>query len=442
MLRASTRRRHFSSEAATPATRRPSPGTSGKAAMDLSPARPARTWREASPPTDRARLEISARSARLVRAAANFLDHAHDSIATAPHYLVLADPEGVLLHVRTGPDLPAPADRCNLLEGASWHERDMGCNAVGTCLAQGRAVIVTGPEQRLPEYETWTGVGVPLRNPGGAIAGVLALGVPATAASAHTWGWMQSLALGIEGALHRPESRMSRLYEEAQAALRERDNVLAVVSHDLRNPLSTIAMASSLLLESISEERKQLQAAIIRRAVDHMTRLMQDLLDVARIDGGGLKVLAEPCGAADLVHSTVEVLTPLAESRAVTLSADVRTDAVVRADRDRILQVFSNLISNAATHTPEGGRVTVVAEREGSAVRFDVSDTGCGIDPAHLEHLFDRYWQARASGRAGAGLGLVIAKGIVEAHGGRITVRTALGEGTTFTFTIPLQVDS
>jgi PAS domain S-box-containing protein len=227
------------------------------------------------------------------------------------------------------------------------------------------------------------------------------------------------------------------LYAEARRAVADRDRVLAVVSHDLRSPLNTVTMAGSLLLESIPEEKKQVQIGIIRRAAEQMTRLMEDLLEVARIEGGGLAVEPEPSRSSELVASAVEFLTPLAESRSVMLRTDAAAEIPVRADRARILQVFTNLIANAVDHTAEGGTVTVGCEASAPAeARFRVEDTGVGILPEHLPHVFDRFWQADRSGRAGAGLGLAIAKGIVDAHGGRIWVESTPGKGTTFFFTL------
>jgi PAS domain S-box-containing protein len=235
------------------------------------------------------------------------------------------------------------------------------------------------------------------------------------------------------------EREIQRAYEEARQAVGERDHVLAVVSHDLRNPLNTITMASSLLIEDIPEEKKRAQVAILRRAAEQMTRLIEDLLDVARIEGGGLSIAAESCQCTDLVQAAVEFLLPLAESRSVALRTGSIAECSVRADRARILQVFTNLISNAIEHTPEGGSVEVGAEMDGSEeVLFRVQDTGSGITPEHLPNVFNRFWRAKRSGSTGAGLGLAIARGIVEAHGGRIWAESERERGSTFYFALPI----
>ena len=233
-------------------------------------------------------------------------------------------------------------------------------------------------------------------------------------------------------------AEMRRLYAEAQRAIAQRDEILGIVSHDLRNPLNTILMSASLLYEQVSSDRKQTQVLIIQRAVEQTTRLIQDLLDATRADSGGLSVVPVPNYAGELVRDCVDSHLAQAQARGLTISADVQCDALLLADRDRIEQLLGNLVINAITHTEPGGEIVVACEERESDACFQVRDTGCGIAPEHLPHVFDRYWQVKRSGRAGAGLGLTIAKGIVEAHGGRIWVASEPGRGTTFYFTIPL----
>lgn len=237
-----------------------------------------------------------------------------------------------------------------------------------------------------------------------------------------------------------------RLFRAAQAAARARDDVLAVVSHDLRNPLHTIALSASFLADTFADtlpEAALQQTGIIRRAIERANTLIQDLLDVSRIEAGGLSVETEPVAAEQLLGEAMEALAPTAEAAHVTLFTET-DDALpaVRADRQRILQVFTNLVSNAVRFTPAGGTVTLRAHRDpargGTMVRFGVRDTGSGIAPEDVPHLFDRFWQARGKARAGAGLGLAIARGIVLAHGGTIDVTSRVGEGTEFRFTLPV----
>lgn len=234
-----------------------------------------------------------------------------------------------------------------------------------------------------------------------------------------------------------------RLYLAAQRASREREDVLAIVSHDLRNPLHTIALSASFLGEimpdSVTDAVRE-QPRIINRAVDRANRLIQDLLDVARLEAGGMPLTLVPVAPRDVLDDTAEAMRPAADAAGVTL--ECRADGElpdVMADRERLLQIFTNLVGNATRFTPRGGTIVVSAalDTDPSFVRFVVRDTGSGISAENLPHLFDRFWQAQHSARTGAGLGLAIAKGIVESHGGRISVTSEVGVGTEFAFTIP-----
>ncbi|HLL55656.1 MAG TPA: PAS domain S-box protein [Myxococcaceae bacterium] len=232
----------------------------------------------------------------------------------------------------------------------------------------------------------------------------------------------------------------AQLYWTAQRATQARDEVLGVVAHDLRNPLNAIVLSASKLQRrppEVSEERRARQPSeTILAASRMMNRLIQDLLDVARIEARQLSMERAPQPVAPLVQEALEAARPLAPT--VTFEGDVPERLPpVDADRDRVLQVLSNLIGNAVKFTPRGGRITVAAWPFGDEVLFAVQDTGAGILPSHLEHIFDRFWKADVTDRRrGAGLGLAISKGIVEAHGGRIWVESEPGEGSTFFFTL------
>jgi PAS domain S-box-containing protein len=234
----------------------------------------------------------------------------------------------------------------------------------------------------------------------------------------------------------------ARLFREAQAASHARDEVLSIVSHDLRNPLNTILLSAGFLLDSAPETDRRSGAQhleIIRRQADQMSRMIQDLLDVGRIEAGGLPVEERREDVAKLVSDAAEIARPLAEKKKLRLHVQTE-DALpaVCADRERILQVFSNLLGNATKFTPEGGTISLRAEQRDRVVRFSVSDTGSGIAEDDLPHIFQRFYQARKTRRGGAGLGLSIAKGIVEAHGGCIGVTSKAGAGSTFYFEIPV----
>ena len=232
----------------------------------------------------------------------------------------------------------------------------------------------------------------------------------------------------------------ARLFHEAQQATRARDDVLAVVAHDLRNPLNTVSMAVSLMLESTPVDRVQerRQVEIVRRATDRMNRMIQDLLDVKRMESGRLALDARPESPVGLINDTIDMLRPLAAGSTIRLEANVEEGLPqVLADSARIQQVLSNLVGNAVKFTPRNGRISITAEPAEGEVRFGVIDTGPGIPAEQLPHIFGRFWQAKASDRRGIGLGLAIAKGIVEAHSGKIWVESHVGLGSTFYFTLP-----
>jgi PAS domain S-box-containing protein len=228
----------------------------------------------------------------------------------------------------------------------------------------------------------------------------------------------------------------ARLYETARRATRVRDEVLGIVAHDLRNPLGTVLMQTALLARRGTEPDRAIEA--VERAAHRMNRLIEDLLDITQIEAEKLSLDRSMLDARALVTDCVEAQSMLVESGHLTLRLEIEHELPsLWADRHRLSQVFENLIGNAVKFTPEGGRVSVGAAARDGEILFWVTDTGQGIAPEDVPHLFDRFWQARKGQRHGAGLGLPIVKGIVEAHGGRIWVESALGQGSTFFFTIP-----
>ena len=234
----------------------------------------------------------------------------------------------------------------------------------------------------------------------------------------------------------------ARLYKGEQDAKRARDDLVAIVSHDLRNPIHTIHMAASFLLDIAPANDRRLQARrqleVIQRSATRANRLIQDLLDVAKIQAGGLAVDPVAVDVKSLVHEAVEYATPLASAAQIKVECEVPDPSpMVSSDRERVLQVFANLMGNAIKFTPKGGEIRILASSENSEIRFVVADSGPGIPAEHLNHVFDRYWQAKSTAKLGTGLGLSIAKGIVEAHGGRIWVESPPNRGAQFNFTLP-----
>jgi len=236
--------------------------------------------------------------------------------------------------------------------------------------------------------------------------------------------------------------RNARLYTELQQALRVRDEVTSIVSHDLRNPVHTVLMASSLLLEldtSLDDATRRQNLAVVHRSASSMSRLLADLLDVMKAEGSRMAIEAAPTDVASILRSTVEEFRLQAKELGIEMSLDVAPGVPpVHADTGRVAQVLSNLCGNALKFTRRGGTVRLSAENTGSTVTIAVQDSGIGIAPKDLVHVFDRFWQAKRASRASAGLGLAIAKSIVEAHGGSIHVESTEGKGTRFWFTLPV----
>lgn len=237
------------------------------------------------------------------------------------------------------------------------------------------------------------------------------------------------------------------LWKRLQTAVNARDDTVSVVAHDLRNPVSAVKMLSAAMLhrapsESLSEESRE-QLMLIRQAALQMDRLIQDLLDVTRVETGRLLIEPEPIEVPMLIGWALQTLRPLIESGGVELTEDFADDLPrVNADRQRISQVLSNLVGNSIKALPSGGRITLRARSSGSHVQIAVEDNGTGIPTEQLSHIFDRFWQSERSSirTRGAGLGLPIAKGIVEAHGGRLWAESEPGKGSTFYFTLPRAV--
>jgi signal transduction histidine kinase len=233
---------------------------------------------------------------------------------------------------------------------------------------------------------------------------------------------------------------LDRLYGDAQRVIDAREEILRIVAHDLRNPLNTISMATTLLIEDPAPEAtRQSQLRIIRRAGERAQRLIQDLLSVTTIEAGRLSIDAKKVRVNDLIHEASEMLEPLAREKSIKLVVMEGADLpAVRADSARVLQVFSNLIGNAVKFTPQGGEITLSAARGNGQVRCSVSDNGPGIPADQLPRIFGKFWQAKRSDNRGVGLGLAIARGIVEAHGGTIGVTSEVGQGSAFSFALPV----
>ena len=236
-------------------------------------------------------------------------------------------------------------------------------------------------------------------------------------------------------------SQEQESHQETKATLTTREEFLAIVSHDLRNPLNHISMAAQNLLEE-PKDVKEL-ASSINRSAGEMLRLIQDLLDIERIAVGKLTLHYEEHDVSEIIKEAVEEFQGDAASKEITLSAKPEdVCGFVVCDRSRVMQVLSNLIGNAIKFTPAKGQICVSCARtgtEGKEVQVSVSDTGAGIAPEKIKTIFERFSQINSQDRRGIGLGLYIAKMMVEEHPGRIWVESKLGEGSTFHFTLPLR---
>lgn len=272
---------------------------------------------------------------------------------------------------------------------------------------------------------------------GNSLLGVLTLG---TADSGRVFdesdvAFCSNIATRLVAAL-----RNALLYTELQQAVKIRDEVTSIVSHDLKDPVHTIQMATAVLLDpdiGADEGTRRQHAMVIQRSATRMARLLEDLLDVAKSEGSSLAVVRKPTAIAPLIDEVVDGLRLSSAELGVVLTTRVPAELpLVSADERRIVQVLTNLCANALKFTRRGGTVTVSADSSANVVQLTVRDTGIGISPDNIGHVFDRFWQAKRASRASAGLGLAIAKSIVEAHGGRIWVESKEGEGTAFHFTL------
>jgi signal transduction histidine kinase len=235
----------------------------------------------------------------------------------------------------------------------------------------------------------------------------------------------------------------ARLHDLVRAGVQARDDMIGIVSHDLRNPVNAVKMLTGVMLDREREEPLPAgmadYASVIRQAAEQMDGLIRDLLDVTRVEAGRLAVDVKPENTEELLSDALRTLAPVTHEKSINLRLNAPDDLPdVMADRERIGQAMSNLVGNAVKFSSPGGEIVVrvaVMDRE---LVFSVSDKGKGMTPEQLSHAFDRFWQSSRTDRQGAGLGLAITKGIVEAHGGRVWAESAPDSGSTFYFTLPI----
>jgi signal transduction histidine kinase len=237
---------------------------------------------------------------------------------------------------------------------------------------------------------------------------------------------------------------LDQLYGDAQRVIDAREEILRIVAHDLRSPLNTISMAANLLLDLPATEADRIKRLkIIKRTGEQMERLIQDLLSVTAIEAGRLSIAPRKLRVDDLFQDVAEMLEGTAREKSIRLIVNRTADLPpIRGDPARVLQVFSNLVGNAVKFTPEGGAITLSAARADDLIQCAIADTGSGIPPEELPRIFGKFWQSKRGDHRGVGLGLAIARGIVEAHGGTIGVRSEVGKGSVFSFSLPVWSDA
>ncbi|MBN8609849.1 MAG: PAS domain-containing sensor histidine kinase [Deltaproteobacteria bacterium] len=235
--------------------------------------------------------------------------------------------------------------------------------------------------------------------------------------------------------LKRAEERERSARADAERAISVRDEVLAVVTHDLRSPLGNVRLAAEAL--TINPESLARTLPIIRRAVKRMEALIDDLVDAANIRARGLTLSRTSIHTGSFVAELVEEFRDAFAESGVSLHHRVDADVSLSCDPGRIGQVVSNLLNNALKFTARGGTVTFAVTVDDLEATFTVEDTGPGIEPEAIDKVFDRSWQAQATAHLGSGMGLYIAKSVIDAHAGRIWVTSEIGKGSVFSFTLP-----
>jgi len=253
---------------------------------------------------------------------------------------------------------------------------------------------------------------------------------------------MASITARLRSALiqnRRLRIQYESLYEEAKKAVKAREEVLAIVSHDLRNDLGSIMMNSELLLRNTNIDPKR-PAAMIKRSGEQMNGLIENLLSLAKIDSGHLTLELSSHNARGLVDEALELVSPLAGQKSIQIQKQLLNDDVqIDCDQPKVIRIFSNLLGNSIKFMGKKGKIIISGKSEGDRYLFSVQDQGPGISEQDLPHIFDRFWQERKMAQKGTGLGLSIVKGIVEAHHGSVWVNSKFGEGSTFYFTLPLK---
>ena len=388
----------------------------------------------------------------------NMLDWTADNFEVRA---LIFSPAGNLLRdtLPSGETIGLPKD--GLLRKKVPVMRDAGGNTwiySKAILPDGNILLVVAPRPRVAGLSVFADELLPLFLTGGAIALLLSLVLGfviarwvadplqkmLTAARTVPSEEIRPIEPGGPREVQEVMRAFNSMTQRVQASQKSQREFVANVSHELKTPLTSIQGFAQAILDGTADtpETRRQAAQVIQAESARMHRMALDLLDLARLDAGTADLKMSPFDVTALLNGMAEKFAPLAERAGVSIVVEAEKLPTMMGDGDRLAQVFTNLVENAVKFTPAGGQVTLAARTAGTEVEIDVADTGEGISAEALEHIFDRFYQADVSRarreRQGAGLGLAIAREIVGAHGGKISVRSQLGQGTVFTVRLPI----
>jgi signal transduction histidine kinase len=431
----------------------------------------------------------------LLSAADPILAQVHQVLQGQPHVLALSDEHGLILRVLGDSESLGPTGRAaNIFEGASWHERDIGCNGIGSCLEAGEPVVLIGAEHFQEAYVTWTCIGIPLRNRDGAIVGALDFSVPNETVNVHTWGWMLSVSRAIEERLganaaprHEVHEQMRRPFHAVRGILemiarhaagegehareidllgrevaaaeeqflaglrvlgehctrleeagRHKDEFIAALGHELRGPLFALRSCIDLLKRNEGDqETLQWARKVLEHQVTQMRTLVDELLDLARVEHGKMRLNQDDVLLPEAIEQAVQTVRAHAQARHVAIEVSVPRLKLL-ADRTRLVQILTNLLANAVRYNRDDGRVSVAAAEGPDHIEIRIADTGRGIDREMLPRIFDPFVQGRGERRGGLGIGLALVQRLAHLHGGTVVARSdGEGKGSEFILRLP-----
>ena len=414
-------------------------------------------------PDARRLRRLQGRARGLIEAAEPVLALVHSTLRDEPHMVAVSDADGAVIRFFASDTREAVI---NFFEGASWNERDIGTNGIGTALSAREPVLVVGPQHFVHDYRHWTCIGIPLCSAEGRVVGALDLSVRNDRLSAHTWGWTLSMARSIEAQLGRNhgshvidlqgiesvqdparlQAMVRRLLEERDRLDvwdRRKDGAVATLSHELRNPLSAMALSLDLLERSREMPGRLGEVSErLRHQVKRLAKVVGDIGDVAQVKNGALVIQREAIDLNAVLRSAAEVMQPQMDDLHHALVVRLpRQPLPAEGDPERLEQVFTNLLGNAAKYTPQGGTITLAAEELSGEARILVRDNGVGIPSEDLERIFAEFVRVpRLEGDPGGlGIGLAVVRNIVRLHGGTVTARSeGQGRGTEIEVVLPL----